>query len=268
MKRYMISRRVRGFGLVELMIALVLCSFLMLGLATMVGNIKGTYGNQTEFAAINDKERYATSLLGNLATTAGYFSLTQVTQAYLTSGQAIPTAASVMPIETASGYSYVAGQGISGSTGSSATTPDTLNVRFQVINGDGASPFNCLGQTAAPTGSTGSQLATGVYESQISVVASGSSSNLVCQTGSGSGLGTTQTVLIDGVTNMKVLYGFDSAGTGSVSQYLPASSISGANWNAVHSVQVTLTFNTTTMVTPLPPFVQTYNIKATPQPHH
>ncbi len=258
MKRSLVMRAARGFGLVEIMISLVLASFLVLGLATMVANVQGTYSNQTEFAAVNDKERYAASLFQDLIMTSGYFSLSQVTQTYLNSNQ-LPTAKGALPAESASGYSYGIGQGLSGGYGGSATTPDTLNVRFQAVSGDGGSPFNCLGQTAAPTGSTGSQLATGVYESQLSISSAG---NLVCETGSGSGLGTTQTVLIDGVSNMKILYGIDTLNNGYVTQYVNASNIAGANWFLVRSVQVTLTFKTATMAGNVQPtFTQIYQVK-------
>jgi type IV pilus assembly protein PilW len=253
----------RGFGLVEIMIALVLSSFLMLGLATMVSNVSGTYNSQSTFAAVNDKERFASTIMHDMITPAGYYSLSMLTQTYLNSSS-IPTRMLALPAGGGSNYSYVAGQAVSGATGSSATAPDQLNIRFQANTADPGSPFDCMGNTAAPTGSTGTALATGVYESQLSVDTTKNA--LVCQIGTNGAAVGSPTILMDGISNMKILYGYDAQNLGYANQYVPASSIAaGNNWLLVRSVQITLTFDPATTkslsATTLPPFTQTFQMK-------
>jgi hypothetical protein len=159
----------------------------------------------------------------------------------------------MLPVESGSGYTFAAGQAISGTTGSSSTAPDTLNIRFQALSTDNGSPFNCLGQSAPTAG------ASAVYESQFWV----SGGNLVCSTGSNGAAVSGSTVLIDGVSNMKVYYGVDTQNTGYVTEYLSASGVNSkaSYWFLVRSIQVVLTFSTTTMTQAPQPYSQIFQVK-------
>jgi type IV pilus assembly protein PilW len=232
----------RGFGLIELMVSLAIASFLVLGLVVVAGNTQSTYSTQTSFAAVNDKERFAAGLLGNAIQTAGYFSVLPLTVPI----QTLPTALGAFPAAPSAGANYAVGQVIAGATGASASVPDTLNVRFQSNLGD-TNTVNCLG---APVG------ATAVVESMFTI----SNGNLVCQVGLNGGAPGAATVLIDGVSNMKILYGLDAGGSGSVTEYIPAGNIASINWGSVHSVNITLTFAATATMPSPQTYSQTFQV--------
>src|ERR1700690_3870566 len=69
------SRRsaMRGFTLVELMIAILIGLFLTAGLLTLVGAMKRTTTTQTSMSQLQDSERIAMSLIATVVETAGYF---------------------------------------------------------------------------------------------------------------------------------------------------------------------------------------------------
>lgn len=220
----------RGFGLIELMISLAIASFLVLGLVVMAGNTNRTFATQTDLAAINDKERFAAELLGNAIQTAGYYTMPAViTPTTWTSSIVNAT----FPIELGTFASK--GQVLGGSNGAGS---DVLNVRFQANAGDLTAPFNCQGVQ---------NTATAVTESMFQVV----NNNLVCSVGTNGAVPANQTVLIDGVSSMNILYGVDIAYVnsgsglgvpGSANVYVAASNMNAAYWKLVRSVKVTLTF--------------------------
>ncbi|HET8705208.1 MAG TPA: PilW family protein, partial [Pseudomonadales bacterium] len=103
------------------------------------------------------------------------------------------------------------------------STGDTLSVRFNTASGDGI--INCLGQSNASGG-------THTYVNTFSV---DNKNQLVCSLD-----GADPVPLISGVQNFKVLYGVDPTGTGSVDRLLSADDLKSSDWNAIHSVQLTL----------------------------
>jgi len=241
----------RGFGLIELMISLTIGLVLVLGVTVMASNMQLTYSLQSQFAGINDKERFAAALLGNATQTAGYFSPSLPTPPALITS--IPTITGMLVAEPGAGAAatYVAGQAVAGSTGASSTVPDTLNVRFQIAAGDinntNNNIVNCQG---------GSVAATAIVESVFSIDTI--KGNLVCQVGLNGATPGTAMVLIDGVSNMKILYGVDVNGSGSATEYFPASSMTSALWSSVHSVNVTLTFAPTKQMNSPQTYSQTF----------
>ncbi|MBV8666848.1 MAG: PilW family protein [Burkholderiaceae bacterium] len=219
-----------GFGLIELMISLAVASFLVLGLVVMAGNTQRTYSTQTDLAGVGDKERFAMEVFGNAIETAGYFTIA----APIT---AVPSVNNALVASATGGATYVAGQSMAGTSG----PPDTFNVRFQSAN-DPNSPSNCQGGTVAAT-------ATHTYESVFSIV----NGNLVCAVGIDNGAPGAAVVLIDGVSNMSILYGVDTLGdVASTNEYVPASTVNANNWwGKVRVVKITLTFASTANLPPV-----------------
>jgi prepilin-type N-terminal cleavage/methylation domain-containing protein len=237
-KRY---STVQGFGLIELMISMVIASFLVLGLAVMAGNMQGTYATQTQYSAVHDKERFASALFSNVLQSAGDFTTT------ITQPTGILTAVTdVLPatIGNGSGAAYLPGQFMWGTAGASATLPDSLNVRYYSASSADKNGVTCLGVPYD----------TGYYESVLSI----SGGNLVCQVGVGGAapasapVGATagsSVVLIDGVSNMKILYGVSLDGNNFA--YYSASQMTATQWatgggpayySPLKSVMITLTF--------------------------
>ena len=248
----------RGFGLIELMISLVIASFLLLGLMTTVANMQSTNVTQTYLAGIYDKERFASALFGNAIQHAGYF----VVASYPVDPSTISALSPSNIFANSSLTMTVPGQVVGGTTVAPAgSTPemDTLNVRFQseapnagTYNADASTgnfnsqALDCLAGSSAVSGTND------VHESDFSVQVVNNVSSLVCQVSTSVGgtatygalAPTTPVVLLDGVAGMQILYGVDAspASSGSVTQYIAASSMINANWTHVRSVQITLWF--------------------------
>ncbi len=211
-------RRERGIGLVELMIALTIGLFIMLGLGTVFYSMRQTSISSQGLSSLQDSERMAMTFLGNAIQGAGYY-------IYAQPPYTNPLTINLSPFPL-SGV-FAAGQTLSGTTGGSPGT-DTLSVRFQV---SAASNYQ---------GCTGSVLAGSFYTDTFSIAANPADNGnpyLYC-TESGSAA---PIPLVAGVSGMTVLYGVDTAGSGSVTEYLAASAVT--DWSAVKTVNLTLSFS-------------------------
>lgn len=201
-----------GFSLIELMIAITVSMFLILGLATILFSVRSTFSTQDHLTQLQENQRFLISVLSNSIHDAGYFTTPLVDNA--------KTALPASTATNADGTSFAAGQSLAGATGS-GTASDTLNTRFQTTSGD--SLMNCEGMT----NTSGAPL---VYVNSFAV---NSSKQLTCN----------GSVLLDNVTSMKILYGVDSDGDSSVDMYLTPEAVTLKNyWQAVGSVQITITF--------------------------
>ena len=159
----------------------------------------------------------AMTFLGNAIEGAGYYIYAQ--QPYTN-----PLTINLSPFPL-SGV-FAAGQTLSGTTGGSPGT-DSLSVRFQV---SGANNYQ---------GCTGSPLAGNFYTDTFSIAPNPADSNnpyLYCAESGGAA----PIPLVAGVSGMTVLYGVDTTGSGSVTEYLTASAVT--NWSAVKTVNMTLSF--------------------------
>jgi|GEM_PF-5168711 len=262
----------QGFGLIELMISLAIASFLVLGLVSMAGSMQNAYNQQSNLAVLHDKERFASTIFGNVLQVGGYQSLvgynplsppSQISDSYLT--QVI--------VASPPGQTYAAQQYIAGSGAASGNGPDVLNVRYYAgagdnyVNQDGGP--NCLGIT--PTSGAG------IYESVLSIAPDPSGNgtkNLVCQVGFNGGTpaatpgGTpgTSVILLDGVSNMQLLFNYyNPSSTLGTYQYYRAIDMPAGDWAGVKSVTVKLTFQDSVIcVGATPPpicnFSQTYQV--------
>lgn len=195
--------RQHGLGLVEILVAMAISLFLLGGVFTLFNIIRQTYAAQNGLAQLQDNQRLAMTVLANILQTAGYFPDPMTN-----------TAGSSLPADTTFA---TAGQYVAGSTGASASASDTLDVRYRAAAND-TTVMNCLGNTAGTSATT--------FTNQFTV----SSNALTCN----------GTVLVDGVSNFKVVYGIDTTGNGSVTRYVPSTSVT--DWTVVKTVRVTVTF--------------------------
>jgi len=170
------------------------------------------FGNQNKLSQMQDGERMAMTMIGDVIQSAGYFP-DPTTNTLTTSLTAAPP--------------FAAGQSISG-TYSAAVPGDQIYVRYMTVGGDGI--LNCSGQSN-PGGGPNT-----LYVNSFQVV----NGQLVCT------MNGTQYNLVNGITNMSILYGVKASGgaTGNnVDTYMNATQVAAAGlWGSVISALVQLTF--------------------------
>jgi type IV pilus assembly protein PilW len=206
----------RGYTLVELMIALLIGLFLLGGLMTIVQGTRRSFSSQNQLAQLQDSERLAMTIITDVIQSAGYFP----DPTSNTATSSIPTAGAML-----------AGQGMWGQANGAAG--DAITVRYATTTGDGI--LNCAG-TSNATGLVPPTLYTNIFK-----VVNG---QLICN------MNLQDYPLVGAVTNtsnaiivnkLEILYGVDSAGTGTnVDSYVTAAAV--ANWSNVISVRIKLTF--------------------------
>ena len=202
----------RGFTLLEILIALFIGLFLMVALLTIVQANRTVFGNQNKLTQMQDGERMAMTMIADVIQSAGYFP-DPTTNTLTTSLSAVAP--------------FAVGQSISGTY--SATAPgDQIYVRYMTAGGDGI--LNCSGQSN-PVGGPNT-----LYVNSFQVVGG----QLICT------MNGTQYNLVNGITNMSILYGVKASGgaTGNnVDTYMNATQVAAAGlWGSVISAQVILTF--------------------------
>src|SRR5271170_2272587 len=179
----LLSRRAQGFTLIEILIALLVGLFLMGALLTVVQTNRRVFGEQNQLSQLQDNERMALTMIGDVIQSAGYYPQTQPVMTNTLANTLI----AVAPFGT--------GQSISGS---STGTPfgDQIQVRYMTTGGDNI--LNCSG-LSNPVGGL-QTLYTNVFQ-----VLNG---QLVCT------MNGTQYTLVGGVTgsgldiqNLTILYG-------------------------------------------------------------
>jgi type IV pilus assembly protein PilW len=204
----------RGFTLVEILIALLIGLFLMGALLTIVQANRTVFGNQNQLTQMQDSERMAMTMIADVIQSAGYFP--------------DPTTNTLTTSLTAAAP-FAVGQSIYGVY--SATAPgDQIYVRYMTAGGDGI--LNCSGQSNPnPVGG-----ANELYVNWFQVVGT----QLICT------MNGTQYNLVNGVTNLSILYGVKaSAGAvgNNVDTYMNATQVTNAGlWGSVISALVQLTF--------------------------
>jgi type IV pilus assembly protein PilW len=174
-----------GAGLIEIMIAITIGLFLILGVSTFFLSVKKTFTDRQGMAALQNGERLAMSFLSAAVHNAGYY----------------PNPLSAPPF-TANQILFGTGNG-----GGS----DTLTVRFAAPSGDSVSPFQGCTETLIPGN---------IYTNTFSV----SSGNLVCTEVNVTANTSTKVNLVNGLSGLNVLYGVDTLKKGSVTAYKNASS--------------------------------------------
>ena len=207
------ARAAGGFGMVELLVAIAIGLFILLGLTTIFVNMRRTFTSQDQLAELQDSERLALTILTTTIQSAGYFP-----------DPVADTRDSVLP---ASG-SFIAGQGLIGTTGTDADS-DRISSRYVTAPEAKDGLMNCLGET----NTTGAQQivlnAFSVEDNKLYCSLDGSDEN--------------RTVLVGNVQSMKILYGTDTAGTGNADKYIDAAAVQASNyWSSVRTARITLRF--------------------------
>ncbi len=202
----------RGFTLVEILIALLIGLFLAGALITIVQTNRTVFGNQNKLSQLQDGERMALTMMTDVIQSAGYFP--DPTNYTLDN-----TLTAVAP--------FGQGEAVNG-TYSAAPPGDQISIRYMTAGGDGI--LNCSGQSN-PTGGPNT-----LYVNSFQVL----NGQLVCT------MNGTQYNLVNGVTNLSVLYGVKAnagAPGNNVDTYMNAAQVTAAGlWGSIISALVQLTF--------------------------
>jgi type IV pilus assembly protein PilW len=211
----------RGFSLVELMVAIAVALFLVAGVVTVLGNTRNTYKDQSKLSQLQDDQRLAMTLLGNVVQSAGYFpdpvNMTDTSEfkagAVNFTGQTLAFAKD--------------GQSLTGATNTTAAG-DTLVVRFETSGTGSDNIIDCTGQQWKTAGVI------------VNTLTLDANNNLLCAVNGG-----TPTQLVSGVTNMQIWYGLKTdptVPTNQVDTYVPTADMGADDWSNVMSLRLTLTF--------------------------
>ena len=216
----------RGFTLIELLVALAIGLFLLEGLVTLEQSMRRTYGAQTNLAQLQDDQRFALNVLGEVIEETGYFPDPTANTAVT----AFPTAGA-----------FASTQAITG-TYSAVPPGDTIAVRYLVApaNPNSVLTINCTGGT---NGTGANLLYTNVFSVNPGNAAAGIPPSLQCTPDGGV---TAPVTLVNNVTNLEIWYGVKTNAavtTNNIDSYLRANVMTAANWMNVTSVKVRLTFN-------------------------
>jgi type IV pilus assembly protein PilW len=215
-----------GFTLIELLVALTIALFLMGGLVSLVFALKRTTTIQTGLSQLQENERLAMTLLGDVIQSAGYY---PIEPTGWVPGQQLNAALTELP---AVGAFTTGGQAVVGTGTGSTTTPpfDTLSVRYLTSGTDNV--INC-------SGSSSTVAATFINQFQVATVNGTSYLQCVLTVN-----GVQKTInLVPGVASMQVFYGVKTnsgAATNSVDTYVTSQNVS--NWSNVLAVSVNLRF--------------------------
>jgi type IV pilus assembly protein PilW len=209
----------QGFTLLELMIAMTIGLFLAGALVTVVQTNKTVFLNQSQLEQMQDSQRMAMTMMADVIQSAGYFPQPWVN----TLGGTL-----------VAGGAFANSQAITG-TYLAAAPGDTISVRYMTAPQDGI--LNCSGlSNTNPVG--GANI---LYTNQFAVIGVPPNAQLQCTVTAGAVA--TAYNLVSGVTNLTVMYGVNTSGSGNnVDTYKNASLMSAADWQNVISVQIILTY--------------------------
>ena len=236
---------IKGFSIVELLVAITISSLLLLGVTKIFIDTKASYNLREGLSRLQENGRFAMDL--------AQISFRQT--GFKANGFQANTAAF---LADATNYgpannNFIAGQVVAGSEGGAAVpipVPDTLSFRFQQPS---AAPFviECNPNLPAPLPAT-----TPVVANTIHVTAN---STLNCIDSAGN-----DQQIIDGVENMQVLYGVDSDLDRVADMYIPANTVTAnGDWPQVVSVRIALLLSTVDSAINIPD-TTVYNLLGTP----
>jgi type IV pilus assembly protein PilW len=205
--------RQAGFSLIELMIAIAMGLFLVIGIIGLVISFSSTFRTQDKLTQGQESLRFMLSVLDTTVHNAGYYA-----------DPVTDTVATALP--AASVGTFAAAQFISGTT-DSTTAIDTLNVRYQTAGND--TLMNCQGDASTTKV---------VLTNSFTVNTSG---QFTCAVATEKGSLGTPLVLADNVASMTVMYGVDTDSDGSADTYMTAAAVTTSSmWLKVLSVRLTL----------------------------
>ncbi len=218
-----------GFTLMEIMVALLLGSVLMIAVYQNFIAAQRTYTLVQGQGDIQENARFSLEIIKHAVRQAGYRANTLQTAAAAfpvaggAGGQTNPAFPAVSQVLTGTN-DVVAGANVLPAT-------DSLSVRYQ---GDGTLTTDCLG-TVIPGGVTA-----------VNTFYVRDDQSLHCWTSLGAG---SDQPIVDGVDDMQVLYGVDTDADLLANRYVNAAGVAAADWPNVVSVRISLLFNS---ITPVP----------------
>jgi type IV pilus assembly protein PilW len=233
-------QRQAGFSLIELMVALVIGLFLLLGFTASFMNTKQAFVSQDQLSLLQDNERLALTVLASTVQSAGYFP-----------DPKDATAADNLPARSSATYgNMVAAQGIVGTMGS-GTASDTLTSRLVTKSGDGLT--DCLGQANM----------SGTKQQVVNIFAVNAANELVCSVDGGVNF----VPLVSNVARFSTTYLADTDPSATVDayRYQSATATTAANlWPIVKAVRISIDFANPYAAQPGQPatiqWVQTVNL--------
>jgi len=208
-------RVAKGFSIVELMVAVVLSSLLLLGVTKIFVDTKSSYSLREGLSRLQENGRFAIDLAQLGLRQAGFKA-----DSFQGDDDAFPVDAT--NFGPANNSFVAAGQVIAGSDGVGANS-DTLSLRFQQAN---AAPllFDCVSATPAA----------GAIAVNTFYVTATNTLNCIDAVGN-------DQLLVDGIENMQVLFGVDSTSNFVADMYVPASTVAAnGDWPQVVSVRLAL----------------------------
>jgi type IV pilus assembly protein PilW len=241
--------RQAGFTLVEMMVALTIGLFLVLGFTVAFVNMKGTFVSQDKLSQLQDNERLAMAVLTSTVGQAGYFPVTTANLGATRSG--------ALPADANATYgALAAGQAVIGQV-AAAGRSETLSTRYAGNTSDGL--LNCVGGNVvispATSGSVRNVFAVNTATNTLGCVYStDGGATYVTDTGG------QPFALVSNITSMSVQYGVDTDADGNIDTYKAVGSVAAGEWASVKAVRVTLTFiNPNAAASPIT-WVQTINL--------
>ena len=235
-------RNPRGFTLIELMVTVAIALFLIGGLLVTVQNVRGAYNNEQALSQLQDQQRFALTVLGDVIQAGGYF----------------PDPVNWQPANSlpATG-NYAAGQAF---WGTHAAAADTINIRYRTQGQDQV--ILCDGSTNTAAATT-----TRLYVNTFTILAAAGNTpaQLLCTLTDGTTAANIDlnVSLVNGVQNMQIYYGVKRNAVPAdynVDTYLQANQMNAADWGNISSVRVILTF-TNPLCTPACPGGQPATIR-------
>jgi type IV pilus assembly protein PilW len=226
----MSRRHQRGLSLISLLIALTIGVFLIAGLFDLWLQTRNTFNAQGSLAQLQQNERDALTLMGNVVQDGGFYPLAD--NYSTTPPSPLFNQKTAFLAGTFGGVDFATAQYISG-TGAAAGN-STISVRF-VGGVQGGNPtLDCLGQVQPDKA-----LVTNTYQ----IDANGNLTCAVSSTLNGAVTNTPAQTIVSGISQMVILYGVDPTNTGSATQYMYGSTVTSDNdWAFVKSVKIQLTF--------------------------
>lgn len=203
----------QGIGLIELMIALVISLFLMIGLGTVFYGMRQNSMARSGLSELQDQQRTAMTLLAGAVQQAGYFPdpLTETNTTVFAKTEMAPA--------------FALGAFVTG-------TDTSLSIRYKP---DPAAPMGTCAGMSKPAPAVAA-----IYVDTYSVSAAGTLDCTETIDGAANPNGTQS--LVNGISDLAVKFGVDINGDGSEYQYLPAGDLSEIQWGYVKSIRVTLNF--------------------------
>jgi type IV pilus assembly protein PilW len=222
-------RRERGMTLVEILVALAVTSFLLIGMFTIVQTMLHVSNNQTTLAQLQDDERLSMTRLGDVIQQAGYYT----NQLGVTPVGALPAA--TVTLLSGQILTFAADQQVTGTHVATPAPQDTITVRYYA--GPNDSLVNCDGTTSA---------AVGIIYNTFVIDGGGNLTCVVSTTVGGVNSSANPVILVANLKDLVILYGVNTSGITSnpVDSYINATTMTATNnWANVVSVRVSLVFN-------------------------